>query len=535
MVEPDSSSQPSRQRPPRSSVAARLLARARGELEQQSLDDAERSLTNVLALAPNDPEATRLLGLVARQRGDPAKAVDCFRQVLAVWPDDSDLHTWLGVCLFSLGEVEEAIVHLRRACQLAPASAPARVNLGEALWRWAHADEAATQLREALELDPAHIPARLSLARLEAGMGRPDAARAEFREILRRAPDNANAWYALSMNTEAFDRADVEHLQKAFARDDLPTLDHELFGFSLAKALECNGEHARAFEVLQIANASQHRRMSWDAAGAHRFADALLDVFATKPPPPLDSQLGREAILIVGMPRSGSTLVEQILASHPQVEGANEIKDLRQVLETETQRRGKRFPHWVPDAKPEDWQRLGQAYLARTARWHTTRPRFTDKNLMNWYLVGAALAMLPAARVVVVRRDPVETCLACYRHCFTEEAGFACDLDDTADFCVGFLRLTRFWMDQYPDQVFDLEYETLVNHSEATIRRLLEFCELPFNPACIEFYNTPRAVLTPSAGQVHQPLRHDTARSARYGDKLAPLRQRLRDAGVLME
>jgi hypothetical protein len=90
-------------------------------------------------------------------------------------------------------------------------------------------------------------------------------------------------------------------------------------------------------------------------------------------------------------------------------------------------------------------------------------------------------------------------------------------------------------MDKYPDQVFDLEYESLVNHSEATIRRLLDFCGLPFNPACIEFYNTPRAVLTPSAAQVHQPLRHDTARSARYGDKLAPLRQRLRDAGVLME
>src|SRR6185312_16711813 len=109
-MESDSSPQPSLQRPPRSSVAARLLARARGELERRSLDDAERSLTNVLALAPNDPEATRLLGLVARQRGDPATAVDCFRQVLAVWPNDSDLRTWLGVCLFSLGEIDEAIV-----------------------------------------------------------------------------------------------------------------------------------------------------------------------------------------------------------------------------------------------------------------------------------------------------------------------------------------------------------------------------------------------------------------------------------------
>jgi hypothetical protein len=133
-----------------------------------------------------------------------------------------------------------------------------------------------------------------------------------------------------------------------------------------------------------------------------------------------------------------------------------------------------------------------------------------------------------------VRRDPVETCLACYRQCFSERSGFACDLDEMADYCIDFLRLTRFWLDKYPDRVYDLRYETLVAGPEAEIRRVLDFCGLPFDPACLEFHKTVRTVQSlPSAAQVRQPIRRDTARSALYGDKLDRLRQRLRDAGVL--
>ena len=207
-----------------------------------------------------------------------------------------------------------------------------------------------------------------------------------------------------------------------------------------------------------------------------------------------------------------------------------------QVIDAETRRRASAFPLWVPDATAQDWQRLGQEYLARTARWRRAKPRFTDKSLVTWYLVGAALAMLPAARVVVVRRDPVETCLACYRQLFTEQSGFTCDLDEMADYCIDFLRLTRFWLAKHPDRVLDLPYESLVAEPETQIRRLLDFCELPFDPACLDFHKTSRTVLsTPSAAQVRQPLRRDTARSARYGDKLDRLRQRLRDAGVAVE
>ncbi|MGH8144699.1 MAG: tetratricopeptide repeat-containing sulfotransferase family protein [Rhodanobacteraceae bacterium] len=519
---------------PLSPVATRLLARARREWETHQFDAAEHSLASVLALAPDNPKAVRMLGMVARSRGEYAKAVDCFRQVLGVWPEDPFLHSGLGLALLSQGELEEATRHFRRACGLDPESPVAWFNLGEALWRQALGGEAVAALQHALELEPAHVEARLALARTHAGMGRVEDAVAAFREVLRRDPDNADGWYGLSMIAAGFDAADAAYLQRAFARTDLPARMHYLLGFALAKALEDQNDFARAFEVLGEANASQRAsmRVNWNAAEEHTLMGAIQTTFANAVSVAPDTSLGRQAIFVTGMPRSGTTLVEQVLAAHPEVEGANEIKDMPWVINAESQRRRSAFPAWTPDATVEDWQRLGEEYLARTARWHASSPRFTDKNLANWHSVGAVLAMLPAARVVIVRRDPVETCLACYRHCFTEEAGFACDLDDIADYCADFLRLAHFWIKKYPTRVFDLQYEALLADPEHVVRCVLDFCELPFDPSCLEFHKTSRVVLTPSAAQVRQPLRRDTARSARYGDKLDGLRKRLRDAGV---
>lgn len=518
-----------------SPVIARLLATARSEWEECRLDAAERSLTRVLELAPGDPKAVRMLGMVARRQGDYAKAVDCFRRVIAVWPDDPFLFSDMGLSLFSLGEVEEATQYFRRACKLAPDSGSVWFNLGEALWRQAYVADAVVALQRALALEPAHIEARLSLARAQASLGQTEAAVAGFREVVRRDPVNADAWYGLSMNLAGFDPADTECLQRAFERGDLPVRSHYLLGFAFARALEGRGDYAKAFEVLGLANASQRAsiQVTWGVAEERRLVDSILEVFANPVPQAPDADTGKEAILIVGMPRSGTTLVEHILASHPEVEGANEIKDMSHLIDAESRRRGLEYPSWVPDTTAQEWQRIGQEYLRRTACWRKHKPRFTDKNLMSWHFVGSTLAMLPAARVIIVRRDPVETCLACYRHCFTEEAaGFSCSLDDAAEYYREFWRLTRFWLEKYPARVFDLQYEALAADPEPVIRRVLDFCGLPFDPACLEFHKTSRAVLTPSAAQVRQPLRSSTARSAWYGSGLDHLRQRLRDVGA---
>lgn len=517
-----------------SPMAARLLKRAQKESQSGSADAAMRSLTSALALAPDNAEVMRWMGIAAQNLGDHAGAADCFQRALAALPDDADLHIGLGVALYRLGRESEGLTHLRRACELAPDSASAWYNLAEGLWPQGEADAVIVALQRTLAIDPSHVRAGVGLARAQAGLGRVEEATGGLREVLRHQPDCVEAWLALAdLKIVAFDEQDVHLLERALAKRNLSPDARIRLGFVLARAEEDQGDYAHSFEVMKDANTAQRKRVKWDAAGEHERVETILRVFGGVMACAPDTGLGHEAIFVASLPRSGSTLVEQILASHPQVEGANEIKDVGQVIEAETRRRASSFPLWAADAMAEDWQRLGTEYLARTARWHEHKPRFVDKNLLNWMVVGAVLSMLPAARVVVVRRDSVETCLACYRQWFDQGAEFSYDLDEMADFCIDFWRLTRFWLQKYPSRMFDLEYETLVREPESTIRRLLDFCGLPFDPACLEFHRTERVVLsTPSAAQVRQPLRQDTARADRYGDKLDHLRVRLRDAGL---
>src|SRR6185312_7507313 len=188
------------------------------------------------------------------------------------------------------------------------------------------------------------------------------------------------------------------------------------------------------------------KQVKGDAGGERDRVQSILRTFATATPPQsLNASLGHEVIFIVSLPRSGSTLTEQILASHPDVEGANELPDLGNVLEAESRRTGLEFPAWVPNATPADWRRMGESYLERTARFRKSRSRFTDKALSNWRVVGAAMAMLPGARFVNCRRDPVETCFSCFRQVFARGQAFTYDLFDLAAYWRDYDRMMRFW------------------------------------------------------------------------------------------
>ena len=513
------------------------MQRAQGELARRQLDAAAATLASLLVTAPDCAPALGMAGVTAQMQGRHGDAAAFFRKAIAQQPLDAGLQAGLGISLFETGDVEGAIAALRLACELAPNVAAGWYNLGKALKLQVRTEQAIEALQRALRIDPSHVSARLTLADAHASIGQVDEASSELRGLLKAHPEQAHAWFALAnLKVVALTSDDVTLLRHRFESVSLAAEDRVLFGFALARALEDQNDYVASFEVLQQANRLQRQRVRWNAA-RHRAQTAAIErTFAAESPAPIDSTRGREVIFIASIPRSGSSLIEQILASHPEVEGANEINGLPAILDEESRQRGRAYPVWVPDATSVDWQRLGTEYLARTARWRQRKPRFTDKNLATWKYVGAAFAMLPGARMVVVRRDPVEACLACYRQWFASGTDFAYDLDEMADYCIDFIRLTRFWLQQYPDRVFDLEYEALLADPETVTRRLLDFCGLPFDPACVAFHQTQRTVISAaSAGQVRQPLRRDTARAARYGHLLDELRQRLCDAGLATE
>ncbi|WP_114238728.1 sulfotransferase [Dyella sp. C9] len=516
-----------------SPAALRFLQEAGNALAHGRPEPAERALMSLLALAPKSAEGHMLLGVVSQMRGNHAAAIRGFDESLRLRPDDAPTLMYLGISQFEHGDVALALASLHRACERAPGMTPAWFNLGKALKVHMRREEACRAFERVLQLDARHVMARNSLADTQVSLGDIRAAVANYREVLRHQPANHLAWHALAnLKTEPFNDADRAQLQQLFRKPDLAADARIAIGFALAKALEDGSAYAPAFEVLREANALKRRQLRWDAAAERRQVDAIMAAFAHPGPEPVDALLGQEVIFIVSLPRSGSTLTEQILASHPLVEGADEITDLPQVIEEESRRRGVAFPQWAPAATAADWARLGREYLARTARWRQQRPRFTDKNMLNWQYLGAALAMLPGARVVNGHRDAVETCFACYRQLFSVGSHFSYDLDEMASHYEEHVRLCRFWQQRFPGRVLDHSYEALVAEPEARIRRLLDFCGLAFDPACLEFHATSRTVLsTASAAQVRQPLQKNTSRLGHYEAQLSSLRERLGNAG----
>lgn len=515
---------------PLSPAAQQWLSEAGKALSQGRPDLAEQPLKRVLAEAPDFANAQFLYGIACQMRGDSGGAVQHLRKAAERCPDDPNILTNLGGALYDSGETTEGFTCLRRATELAPAQASNWYNLGKALKLHWQLDDATDALRRALYLDERHINARTTLADIFTIRGNIPDAVLEYRRVLALQPDHALAWHGLAnLKTEPLTSEDAKQIRNVLQNRHLSHDARVLLGFSLYKALEDQQDYAGAFRALREANALKHQMIKWDAAAQHAHVDAIIEAFRHPTLAPLDPSLGHEVIFVASLPRSGSTLIEHILASHPLVEGANEIGDLPDVLEDESKRRGKAFPHWIAEATAEDWVRLGKNYLTRTARWRTSRPYFTDKGLQNWQWVGVIHNMLPGAKIINCHRDPVETCFACYRQLFSEGIHFSYDLDDLVSCYNDYQYLSDYWQKRYPDHMLDLCYETLVQEPETQIRQLLAFCQLPFDAACLYPHKTQRDVhSTASAAQVRQPIRGDTARSPQYLEFLQPLIQRLR-------
>lgn len=506
-----------------------LLAEAAQALNRHQPDAAIPLLEQLLARTPDAPDASFLLGLAHVMQGTSSAAIPLLRNVVAQQPRHADAHMYLGCALQDAGCAPEAVHELQRACELAPGRPATWYNLGKALKQQGTLCPARQALERALALAPAHSLARIALADVHAMHGDIALAEAAYRQVLGQSPDRAEAWHGLAnLKTVALDRADEQAIRAALDASPASGRTRAVLGFCLFKALDDQGRHTEAFAALHAANAAMRPLAPWHGAAEHAQVTAIAAAFAHDGNPPVDALQGREVIFIASLPRSGSTLVEQILASHPWVTGANEIGDLPQVIDDESRRRGLPFPGWVAQATPEDWARLGLDYLARTARWRTDRPRFTDKGLVNWLYVGVIRAMLPGARVVTVRRDPLETCFACYRQLFRHGMGFTYDLTDLAARWHDFHRLSRQWAASWPGHAIDLDYDQLTATPEPAIRALLAACELPFDTRCLAPQDTHRDVLsTASAAQVRRPIKPPRKYVADYRAELAGLAARL--------
>jgi tetratricopeptide (TPR) repeat protein len=508
-------------------TAAQQVVGAAQALGLGRTDQAATQLAPALITYPNHPEVLRLHAGILNLRGDYPGARAAMERAIELRPMDALYHNTLGTVLGTAGDYDDAIMALRRACELQPGLAIAWYNLGVMLTRRVRNEEAADALRRAVELAPDHMEARALLGDMLRVAGQIRESAAQYRSVLSERPWIGTAWWGLAdLRTGALTGDDIDRMRAALRDSRASDDDRIAIGFALAKALDEHGRENESLEELKRANAIARLRQHWNAPA---FSSGITEMIAAFTPAPAGAGspgLGREVLFIVGMPRSGTTLVEQILASHSQVEGAGELPDLPQVLAEESRRRGQPFPRWAAQLQPPDWQRLGERYLDRTAHWRRRRALFTDKLPNNWMYIGAIRAMLPGAHIILCRRDPLETCFSCYRqHLIGNE--YTRTPEDLAGFWRDFDRSAAHWTSLHPAHAYQHSYEALQADPDSGIRKLLDACGLPFEEACLHFHETARDVRSPSATQVRKPVDADTARAQRYGALLDPLRAAL--------
>ncbi|HZD53913.1 MAG TPA: sulfotransferase [Woeseiaceae bacterium] len=488
------------------------LALAAEHHKEGRLEEAERIYRRIIRANPKNADAIRMLGRVALSAKRNADAERLFRRAMRLAPGFTGAMTDLARMLKEQNRFDEAIALLEEVIRLGPGNPQTHLQLAATLAPAALTWRAIDEYEKALELSPKFAGARLGLGHVLKTVGRQEEAIAAYRECIRLRPDNGESYWSLAnLKTYSLSDEDIAAMEKRLARDDLTRQSRVNFLFAMAKAMEDRGEFDRAWHYYVEGNGIQRRHEKYDPVTTEVMHDALIEVF-DRELLEKNTGLGNEdasPIFVVGLPRSGSTLIEQILASHSTVEGTSELPYVGRVATSLNRNRadGVNYPEAVRELSAEHFEALGRDYLDM-ARPHRTerRPRFIDKMPNNFPAVGFLHLILPNATIIDARRHPLDACFGCFRQLFAKGQTFTYDLTDIGEYFLEYERMMDHWHAVLPGRVLTVQYEELVTDTDAQVRRLLDHCGLPFEEACLRFHETERPVRTASSEQVRQPI-----------------------------
>jgi tetratricopeptide (TPR) repeat protein len=494
---------------------------------------AERCMNRSLEIDPSCANTWSDLGVVSLKSGKPEESLRLFTRALELQNDHLDALNNMAVALKQLHRFEKAAVLLRRLAELRPSSAEAARSLGDALFHSGAVSESVEAYQDSLRLDPNSLAARLGMAEACESAGRFRQAKLQYLAVLRRDPDNAMALAKLLQMRDGKTEKSWVVKAEQLARDDSTV---EAAKARLNIALSYHYDQARlydgAFRCLKLGRDVHARAQPFSSEGYSKAIDTLIEC--------LTPEFFRSAatsgitttrpIVIIGMPRSGTTLTEQILASHSLVAAGGELPALPEASYRIAELSGghKPYPQGLRSLRPAALELLGRQYLKQLSKVDRKACRVTDKLPFNFMHLGTLALILPGAKVVHCRRDPLDNCVSCYFTSFAEEVGFANDLGTLGRYYADYARLMRHWKGALPLEIFELRYEELVSDTRACIGRLLEFCELEWEESCMRFHETRRGVRTPSRWQVRQPIYgHSVQRWRHYEQHLQPLKDAL--------
>jgi tetratricopeptide (TPR) repeat protein len=486
--------------------AMRLLARIGADLEVY--DDAELLLSTVLERAPDYAAARHDYACVLMARHKYTEAHEQIERLLSEDPASRVYRTLSAGTAVGLGKHEEAIRLYRALLGTAPADGP---EIGDLHLSVAHSLKTLGRQREAID---------------------------EYRSAARARSDFGDAYWSLAnLKTYRFTDEELECMRTAEAAPRTSPVDRWHLCFALGKAHEDRGEYAESWRHYERGNAlkraeSRYRPEVLERNTAHQRMICTRDFFEQRTSFGVASTA---PIFVVGLPRSGSTLIDQILASHSEVEGTQELADVpRLVLDLQGRERdldSPRYPAVLAQLPADELVRFAARYLDGTRAYRTGSQRFIDKMPNNFRHIGFIHLMFPNAKIIDARREPMACCFGNLKQLFARGQEFAYSIEDIARYYRTYLELMEHWDAVLPGRVLRVQYEDVVDNLERNVRRILEFCELPFEPACVEFHRTERSIRTASSEQVRQPIyREGVDQWRHYETWLGPLREALGDS-----
>ena len=455
----------------------RLLAKIGMQLDVA--DDAELLLENVVRLAPEHQAARYEYALVLLQRHKHRRARDELQELLRADPGNRVYRTTYATLCTGFGDYRRALSLYQEILAQAPQDAELHLSIAHALKTLGRTPQAIESYRSAAALRPRYGEAYWSLANLK---------------------------------TYRFTDAELARMRAEEAAADVQLPDRYNLCFALGKALEDREEYADSFAYYERGNALKKSECRYDPNPLERSARAQAILctrgfFAAREGA---GSTDGSPIFVVGLPRSGSTLLEQILASHSQVEGTMELADIPRLVQElqgrESTASTPRYPAVLAEMRPQDFRRLGERYLSDTRDYRSGKPRFIDKMPNNFRHIGLLHLMLPNARIIDARRDAMACCFSNFKQLFASGQQFTYSIQDLARYYRMYLKLMAHWEEALPGRILRVQYEDVVDDLEMQVRRMLDFCELEFEPGCIEFFKTERTVATASSEQVRRPI-----------------------------
>jgi tetratricopeptide (TPR) repeat protein len=457
--------------------AMRLLAQIGVQLDV--LDDAEFLLESVLTFDPNYHLARYDYAVVLGKRHKHAAALEEARKLLKIDPRHRAFRTVYATTCVGLGDHEEALRVYRELLRETPYNPELHLSIAHAL---------KTQGRQAEAIEAYRAAA---------------AARADFGDAY---------WSLANLKTYRFTDQELARMRTLEAAPATPLIDRYHLCFALGKAFEDRGDYQESFRYYERGNACKKSESRFDVGAMERNLQLQASLCTREF---LTARSGGgcdwpDPIFIVGLPRAGSTLLEQILASHSQIEGTMELADIprtvQQLSGRENQDTPSRYPALLADLAPAERLRLGEKYIADTRVYRTGKPYFIDKMPNNFRHIGLIHLILPNARLIDARREPLACCFSNFKQLFASGQEFTYSLEDIGRYYRAYVEIMDHWDTVLPGRILRMQHESVVADLEGSVRRLLEFLGLPFEPACLEFYKTERSVRTASSEQVRQPI-----------------------------